>query len=57
MTNKRESFQSDRTEMTVTHEEDLVSISLFQPSQNFCTILKTCALLDILSPKLTACVI
>ena len=57
MTNKRKNFQSDRTEMTVAHEEDLVSIRLFQPLQNFCTILKTCALLDIFSPKLTACVI
>ena len=54
---KESYIQSAGTRITVTHWVKLVTIRIFQPTQNFCTILKTCPLLYILSPKLTACVI
>ena len=54
---KENYFQSPGTRITVAQWVKLVTIRIFQPTQNFCTILKTCPLLYILSPKLTACVI
>ena len=54
---KESYFQSAGTRITVAQHIKLVTIRIFQPTQNFCTILKTCPLLYILSLKLTACVI
>ena len=56
LTNKN-CFSQTGLEITVFINGNLVDIKTFQPSQNFCTILKTCFLLDILLLKLTVSLI